>query len=100
MQKTATTKTEVVIVNAEKGATTGEGGTEGEGQNNVNEKQKSGGTGKKCPFNFCRSKKCAVSGEGAQGENAETDQQNQPTFQFNMVQRDDRKLQEVGEKGK
>lgn len=71
-----------------------EPGTDGEGgQNNVNEKQKS--ASKKCPFSFCRTQKCAATGEGQEGEDQHQQDGQQPSFQYNMVQRDDRKLQEV-----
>ena len=86
-----TTKTEVVTVKTTENA---EPGTDGEGgQNNVNEKQKS--ASKKCPFSFCRTQKCAVTAEGQEG-GEQQQQDGQPSFQYNMVQRDDRKLQEVG----
>ncbi|KAF7639895.1 hypothetical protein Mgra_00000816 [Meloidogyne graminicola] len=73
-----------------KGAEGGEdiGGTDG--ANNINEKkQKTKGTsGKKCPFSFCRPQR----GVATTDETNAGDQQ--PCFQLNMVQRDDRKLHE------
>jgi hypothetical protein len=49
---------------------------------------------RKCPFMFCRPQKCAAEGQQS-SENQQQQQENQPSFQYNMVQRDDRKLQEV-----
>lgn len=70
-----------------------DGGTATDGANNINDKkQKTKGTsGKKCPFSFCRPQRgVAGTDETIDG----TTGQQQPSFQLNMVQRDDRKLQE------
>lgn len=88
--KKKNTKTEVVTVTSTTAAEPGSDG-EGGGANNVNEKQKSS---KKCPFMFCRPQKCAAEGQQS-SENQQQQQENQPSFQYNMVQRDDRKLQEA-----
>lgn len=101
--KKKTTKTEVVTVTAssdkppaEGDAAAAEGGGEAGAVNNVNDKKQKGGAAKKCPFLFARSKKCGECGAGGEQQQADAVQhENQPSFQFNMVQRDDRKLQEA-----
>nr|CAD2190000.1 unnamed protein product [Meloidogyne enterolobii] len=78
--------------NATEGGEDGGNATDG-GANNVNEKkQKTKSTsGKKCPFSFCRPQRGVA---GTDGEVSDGTLQQQPSFQVNMVQRDDRKLHE------
>jgi len=79
-------------VSGEKGGASVEVDGEG-GVNNVNEKKKGAGPkGPKCPFTFCRSQK--VEGQQQQGEGIDSGAGQQPTFQFDMVQRDAAKLHE------
>uniref|UniRef100_A0A915MTJ6 Caveolin n=1 Tax=Meloidogyne javanica TaxID=6303 RepID=A0A915MTJ6_MELJA len=97
-KKAANAKTTEIAATGQEGdKNTTEGGEDGgnatDGANNVNEKkQKTKSTsGKKCPFSFCRPQRGVA---GTDGGASDGTLQQQPSFQLNMVQRDDRKLQE------